>query len=342
MSIVVFWLTPEGMASHAEFGPEQLVAALKFGEERRREGRRHVCVSSEFADRVGPSGVDAVESGRLPSGEPYRFSKAHRGAGPSYGAPASGQQPQEPPERQQPQERQQSQLPQQPQQPQDTPDASIREIGLPPDGSTARLELPLQARGLVMLLQEGDREPTGGAGAGIARSLRSAGLASLQIGRPMPQAPGDASLLPAATGEVPASAELAARAESLRAASHWAAQAQDDIAGLRQGVYASGAAAGAALVEASRPGNRLAALVSCAGRPDLAGEAALAAVVAPTLLIVGESDAPGIEANEWAYGQLACEKKLLIVTGAGPGFVEAGPRQLAVREAIAWFERFLG
>jgi hypothetical protein len=85
MSTVVFWLTPEGRADHAEFAQAQLVEALKCGEERRRQGLRHVCVSSEFADRVGRSGVDAVEQGRLPSGEPYRFSKAHRGAGPAPG-----------------------------------------------------------------------------------------------------------------------------------------------------------------------------------------------------------------------------------------------------------------
>ena len=53
-----------------------------FTEARRREGLQHVCVSTEFSERVGSSGTDAVENGVLPSGEPYRFSKAHRGAGP--------------------------------------------------------------------------------------------------------------------------------------------------------------------------------------------------------------------------------------------------------------------
>ena len=88
MSIVVFWLDPDGRAAHAEFAQSELVAALKHGEARRREGHRHVCVSSEFPDRVGRCGVDAVEDGVLPSGEPYRFSKAHRGAGPAPAAPA--------------------------------------------------------------------------------------------------------------------------------------------------------------------------------------------------------------------------------------------------------------
>ena len=82
MSIVVFWLQPDGGPGHAEFAPSELLAALKFSEARRREGLQHVCVSTEFSERVGSSGTDAVENGVLPSGEPYRFSKAHRGAGP--------------------------------------------------------------------------------------------------------------------------------------------------------------------------------------------------------------------------------------------------------------------
>lgn len=85
MSIVVFWLQPDGAPGHAAFPQTELVAALKFSEARRREGLQHVCVSTEFSDLVGRSGTDAVENGVLPSGEPYRFSKAHRGAGPDRG-----------------------------------------------------------------------------------------------------------------------------------------------------------------------------------------------------------------------------------------------------------------
>lgn len=85
MSIVVFRLQPDGTPRHAAFAPSELLSALKFSEARRREGLQHVCVSTEFSERVGSSGTDAVENGVLPSGEPYRFSKAHRGAGPVLG-----------------------------------------------------------------------------------------------------------------------------------------------------------------------------------------------------------------------------------------------------------------
>jgi hypothetical protein len=82
MSIVVFWLEPDGQAAHQAFPSTDLLPALKFSEERRREGRRHVCISSELAQSVGQGGVAAVEQGRLPGGQVYDFNKAHRGAGP--------------------------------------------------------------------------------------------------------------------------------------------------------------------------------------------------------------------------------------------------------------------
>lgn len=82
MPIVVFWIEPSEQPGCRPFGDAELLAALAFSEQCRREGRRHVCLSSELADSVGAAGVQAVESGRLPDGEPYEFSKAHRGAGP--------------------------------------------------------------------------------------------------------------------------------------------------------------------------------------------------------------------------------------------------------------------
>lgn len=82
MSIVVFWIEADGRAAAQAFGEGELLQALAFSEARRREGRRHVCLSSELGDSVGAAGVQAVEEGRLPTGEPYEFSKAHRGAGP--------------------------------------------------------------------------------------------------------------------------------------------------------------------------------------------------------------------------------------------------------------------
>lgn len=90
MSIVVFWMEPGGQPAHRDFEASQLMEALKFSEERRREGKHHVCISSELPQSVGQGGVTAVESKRLPGGEAYDFDKSHRGAGPGTGHPRKG------------------------------------------------------------------------------------------------------------------------------------------------------------------------------------------------------------------------------------------------------------
>lgn len=79
MPIVVYWLETGGLAAHRELGDEQLGEALKLAEQLRRDGKRHVSLSSELAASIGKPGVDAVEEGRLPGGEAYTFHKRHRG-----------------------------------------------------------------------------------------------------------------------------------------------------------------------------------------------------------------------------------------------------------------------
>jgi hypothetical protein len=86
MPIVVYWMEDAGAPSHREFGDAQLVDALRLTEQLRSAGKRHVTISSELASAVGKPGVDAVEEGRLPGGEPYEFDKRHRGGGPRSGS----------------------------------------------------------------------------------------------------------------------------------------------------------------------------------------------------------------------------------------------------------------
>ncbi|MFD8011657.1 hypothetical protein ACFV5C_15475, partial [Streptomyces sp. NPDC059762] len=63
-------------------------------------------------------------------------------------------------------------------------------------------------------------------------------------------------------------------------------------------------------------GDDVAAVVSRGGRPDLAGER-LAAVRAPTLLIVGGSDDLVLDLNRRAEALLRCESRLEVVPGGG-------------------------
>ena len=84
------------------------------------------------------------------------------------------------------------------------------------------------------------------------------------------------------------------------------------------------------------------AVVSRGGRPDLAGQKALARVEAPTLLIVGAADAGVIELNEAARDALVhCTRELVLVPGATHLFEEPGTLEAVARHAAAWFNRHL-
>jgi len=95
-------------------------------------------------------------------------------------------------------------------------------------------------------------------------------------------------------------------ARRLIEATNWLTQ-QDDLRDLRAGYFGSSTGGGAALVAAAEFAERVGAVVSRGGRPDLAGPA-LRRVVSPTLLIVGERDEVVIRLNELAYEELQCKK----------------------------------
>ena len=106
------------------------------------------------------------------------------------------------------------------------------------------------------------------------------------------------------------------------------------------GYFGSSTGAAAALVAATREPDRIRAVVSRGGRPDLAGEA-LPLVRAPTLLIVGGDDVPVVEMNRDAYRLLETEKRLEIVPGATHLFEEPGALEQVAELAGRWFVRHL-
>jgi dienelactone hydrolase len=109
---------------------------------------------------------------------------------------------------------------------------------------------------------------------------------------------------------------------------------------LRIGLFGASTGAGAALVAAAERPERIRAVVSRGGRPDLA-RASLPLVAAPTLLIVGGDDQPVIEMNRAALSELRVEKELRIVPGASHLFEEPGTLEQVAHLAGAWFERHL-
>jgi putative phosphoribosyl transferase len=116
--------------------------------------------------------------------------------------------------------------------------------------------------------------------------------------------------------------------------------AQDDTRGLPIGLFGASTGGGAALVAAARRPDRVSAVVSRGGRPDLAGEE-LRHVRTPTLLIVGGLDTVVIEMNKRAMNQLAEPVELAIVPGATHLFEEPGTLEQVAQLARDWFARYL-
>jgi pimeloyl-ACP methyl ester carboxylesterase len=106
------------------------------------------------------------------------------------------------------------------------------------------------------------------------------------------------------------------------------------------GCFGASTGAAAALIAAAERPQRVAAVVSRGGRPDLAADA-LPRVSAPTLLIVGGSDGEVIRLNRFAHAQLAGESQLVIVPGASHLFEEPGALEKVAELARDWFLRHL-
>ena len=90
---------------------------------------------------------------------------------------------------------------------------------------------------------------------------------------------------------------------------------------------------------AERP-DRVAAVISRGGRPDLAGDA-LPHVQAPTLLIVGGADEPVIELNRVAMARMRAPVRLEIVPGATHLFEEPGALERVSQLAVQWCRQHL-
>ncbi|CDS49277.1 Protein-L-isoaspartate O-methyltransferase [Polaromonas sp. CG9_12] len=130
--------------------------------------------------------------------------------------------------------------------------------------------------------------------------------------------------------------DIALLTRRLQDATTWA-RAQPVLERLPVGYFGASTGSAAAIIAAARLGRQIAAVVSRGGRPDLAGPVALAAVTAPTLLIVGGTDHGVIELNEDSLANLSCEKRMAIVEGATHLFEEKGTLEAVAELAASWF-----
>jgi pimeloyl-ACP methyl ester carboxylesterase len=195
------------------------------------------------------------------------------------------------------------------------------------------LAVPARAGGIVVFAHGSGSSRHSPRNRFVASELRNAGLGTLL----MDLLTRDEERHEDAGGRLRFDIELLVR--RLAGAAEWLA-AQRETAALPIGYFGASTGAAAALVAAARQPARVAAVVSRGGRPDLAGNA-LAAVRAPTLLIVGGDDVPVIEMNREAFDWLRCTKAMKIVPGATHLFEEPGTLEQVARLAAEWFGRHL-
>ena len=198
----------------------------------------------------------------------------------------------------------------------------------------ADLTVPEEADGIVLFAHGSGSSRFSPRNRFVAQVLNDAGLATLLI-----------DLL---TGEEEETDLLTRRlrfdiqllAQRLLWATKWVGE-RPDLLGLRLGYFGASTGAAAALVAASRVPDKVRAVVSRGGRPDLAGPA-LSAVLAPTLLIVGGYDHVVLDLNKEAMARLeARERELLVIPGATHLFEEEGALEAVARAASDWFRRWL-
>jgi putative phosphoribosyl transferase len=128
-------------------------------------------------------------------------------------------------------------------------------------------------------------------------------------------------------------------AERLVAATRWLGE-DPSTRSLRVGYFGASTGAAAALVAVPAIPDRIGAVVSRGGRPDLAGEA-LPRVKAPTLFIVGGHDLTVLDLNRIAMARMTTPTRLEIVPGATHLFEEPGALATVARLARDWFLRYL-
>jgi putative phosphoribosyl transferase len=129
--------------------------------------------------------------------------------------------------------------------------------------------------------------------------------------------------------------DIALLADRLVGAIEWLA-GRADTRDLDVGLFGASTGGGAALVAAAREPDRVGAVVSRGGRPDLAGPS-LAEVQAPTLLIVGGRDPIVIELNQQAMSAMHVPVNLEIVPEATHLFEEPGAMDQVARLTSDWF-----
>jgi putative phosphoribosyl transferase len=195
------------------------------------------------------------------------------------------------------------------------------------------LEVPDHAAGVVLFAHGSGSSRHSSRNRFVARELQVAGLATLLIDL----LTRDEEAIDQHTGHL--RFDISLLADRLVAATRWLGE-EPVTRALDIGYFGASTGAAAALVAAAAEPERIGAVVSRGGRPDLAGRA-LPLVRAPTLLIVGGRDTQVLELNRAAMAHMKAETRLEIVPGATHLFEEPGTLELVAQLARDWFLRYL-
>ena len=196
------------------------------------------------------------------------------------------------------------------------------------------LAVPDGATGLVVFAHGSGSSRHSPRNLEVAAQLRGAGLATLLFDL----LTSDEDAVDRRTHELRFDIGLLAR--RVVGAVDWAA-AEPATGRLRVGAFGASTGAAAALVAAAERPERVHAVVSRGGRPDLAGEY-LPRVHAPTLLIVGGADEVVLDMNHEAMAAMtAADVALEIVPGATHLFEEPGAMDQVAGLTGAFFSRHL-
>ncbi|MDB5744073.1 MAG: dienelactone hydrolase [Polaromonas sp.] len=192
------------------------------------------------------------------------------------------------------------------------------------------LTLPADALGVVLFVHGGGSGRHSARNRQVARRLQQAGVATLLF-----------DLLTAQEEQIDFHTrehrlDMALLTRRIQDATLWARE-QPDLAPLPMGYFGANTGSAAAIIAAARLGKQIGALVLRGPRPDLAGPVALAAIAAPTLLIVGSADARLMDLNAQALAHFTCEKRLSVVQEASHHFEERGAMDQVADLAASWF-----
>lgn len=208
-------------------------------------------------------------------------------------------------------------------------DVSIRADGVTLEG---RLDVPADARGLVVFVHGSGSSRHSPRNQFVARQLQDSGWGTLLFDL----LTNEEERVDLRTQRLRFDIPLLAR--RVIATLDWL-ETQPSVKGLPIGLFGASTGAAAALCAAAERPDRVHAIVSRGGRPDLAGEDARR-VQAPTLLVVGGLDDVVIELNREVLDELP-DGQMHVVPGASHLFEEEGMLDRVVTLAAGWFDHHL-